>query len=255
MANKEVQMTLKEAVAEVLGSLNGLDLEYNPAMDRFHSCTRALNRGLRAVALEKEWSYYSTTEEIGTVEAGMVEIEINSSLRPRQVNDDAVRLVDDNGITRSWVKFLPRDALGKYIGRRGLWCSITRNTLSFSRPLSVAEVGLHILCPVMREPKMFRLPEGDGDVPPRILNQPIDFDYPDLVICRAAMYIADTDPVMQPRVPTLEARYKDIMYALSGRDEESTDAVVMDDFQVPIGGSLTPVIFNHHHPHSAERYR
>ena len=35
MANRDVQMTLKDAVAEVLNFLTGLDLEYDPDQDRF----------------------------------------------------------------------------------------------------------------------------------------------------------------------------------------------------------------------------
>ena len=97
MANRDVQMTLKEAVAEVLNFLTGLDLEYDPDQDRFQSITRTLNRALRAVALEHEWSYYSSTEEVGTFAEGVQDYDLNSSLRPRIINDDAVRLVGDYG--------------------------------------------------------------------------------------------------------------------------------------------------------------
>lgn len=54
MQNAEVQMTLDEAVAEVLGQLTGLDLEYDPRLDRYRAITRQLNRATRANALEHE---------------------------------------------------------------------------------------------------------------------------------------------------------------------------------------------------------
>ena len=46
--NPEVSMTLDEAVAEVLGLLTGLDLEYRPEHDRYQTVTRAINAALKA---------------------------------------------------------------------------------------------------------------------------------------------------------------------------------------------------------------
>jgi hypothetical protein len=256
MANRELQFTLEGAVAEVLATLTGLDLEYDPSLDRFQSITRALNRALRAVALEHDWAYFSSTENAGVTSEGMQDLELNSTLRPRIINDDAVRLVNSLGRTVRWCYFIPRDALHKYINRAGLWVSITRTTLSFSRPFLIGEAGLQIMVPVMREPRMFNLPKGTT-ISKSVLNQLIDFDYPDLVIARAALYMADSDPVMQPRVQTLEARYKDIMYQLVDRDTKMTDSPYENDFVVPMDGALegrtNPL--SHGHPHADERYR
>lgn len=257
MANKEVLFTLRDAVAEVLGTLTGLELEYDPNLDRFQAATRALNRALRAVALEKEWSVYAATEELGLATTGMTEIDMNSSLRPRIVNDDCVRLVDDNGNVQRWAYFLPRDALHKYRYRNDLHVAVTRTTLSFSRPLSLAENGLHIMVPTMREPKMFELPTDGAEVPERILSQPVDFDYPDLVIAKAAELMAGSDPVMQPRVQSLQATYKDLMYQLIARDDAITDTPYENDFIMPMDGTLAgpsnPMA--HGHPHADIRTR
>jgi hypothetical protein len=70
MTNVEVAMTLDEAVAEVLGLLTGLDLQYNPDQDRYQVITRQINRALRAVALDNEWSYYASVENVGKARAG-----------------------------------------------------------------------------------------------------------------------------------------------------------------------------------------
>lgn len=256
MANRDVQMTLKDAVAEVLNFLTGLDLEYDPDQDRFQSITRTLNRALRAVALEHEWSYYSSTEEVGTFAEGVMDYDLNSSLRPRIINDDAVRLVGDDGHVKLWAYILPRDALHKYGHIRRLSCAFTRSTLTFSRVPYIQEVGLHIMVPVMREPKMFEVPEDNQAIPDRVLNQPIDFDYPDLVIAKAAYMYAQTDPVMQPRAQTLEATYKDIMYQLIERDDRHTDTPYMNDFFVPIMNGIhgsSALYQRHGHPHADGR--
>ena len=152
MANKEVQFTLSDAVDEVLGTLTGLDLSYVPEMDRFQAITRSLNKALRLVALEHEWSFYASTEDVGTTEVGMREVEISPSLRPRITGDDSIKLVNDEGHICEWAFYLSRDALSKYQHRRGLWVSITRTMLTFSRPLVEGEHGLHIVVPCMREP-------------------------------------------------------------------------------------------------------
>lgn len=256
MANRDVQMTLKEAVAEVLNFLTGLDLEYNSSQDRFQSITRTLNRALRAVALEHEWSYYSSTEEVGTFAEGVMDYDLNSSLRPRIINDDAVRLVDDDGNVKLWAYVLPRDALHKYGHIRRLSCAFTRSTLTFNRAPFTQEVGLHIMVPAMREPKMFEVPEGNGEIPKRVLNQLVDFDYPDLVIAKAAYMYAQTDPVMQPRAQTLEATYKDIMYQLIERDDRHTDTPYQNDFFVPIMNDIrgsSALFMPHGHPHADGR--
>ena len=182
MTNKELSFTLEDGVAEVLNTLTGLELQYQPDLDRFRSITLALNRALRAVALEHEWSYFFSTEIIGIVSAGVSVLDVPPSWRFRVVGDDAIRLEDSQGRVASWVYFLPRDALHKYRHREGRWAAATRNRLFFSRPFTAEEVGLRIFAPIMREPKMFRLPRSGGTVGRKTLDQPIDFDYPDLVV-------------------------------------------------------------------------
>ena len=255
MANREVQLTLEEAVAEVIQSMTGLDLEYDPGLERFRSITRALNRALRFVAYEHEWSYYSSIETVGTAAEGQRIVDIPSKFRPRQTSDDAVRLVDSEGHTWKWAYFLPRDALSKYENRRGLWVSAARSQLMFSRPLWSGEAGMSIVSPVMREPTMFRLPKESTAPSRQVLNQPVDFDYPDLVIAKAVQMMAESDPVMQPRVQTLEAKYKDIMYQLIERDDRFTDSPYLNDFVVPMDGSLYGghAMSLHGHPHGDER--
>ena len=256
MANSDVAMTLRQAVDEVMGLLTGLDVQYDPNLDRFNVVVRCLNRALRAVALEHEWSYFSSTEEAGVAVQGQSDVELPPRLRPRIVNDDAVRLVNANGATLRWAYILPRDAVHKYRARSGLWCSVTRTTITFSRPFNQYEAGLRVMVPVMREPKQFK--PADGTLTEAILNQLVDFDYPDLVTARAAYLYAQTDPVMQPRVQTLEAQYKDIMYQLIERDERHTDSAYVNEWIVPIEGELHGSSYNdfaHAHPHSDERWR
>jgi hypothetical protein len=115
---------------------------------------------------------------------------------------------------------------------------------------------------VMREPVMFRLPDQPEDpndplvvVDPAIRDQPIDFSYPDVIILRAAFYVAQTDPIMQPRVQTLEAQYKDLMYQIIERDDRNTDSPYLNEFFVPVQNSLVDQGFYHPHPHSDERRR
>ena len=105
---------------------------------------------------------------------------------------------------------------------------------------------------------MFQIPASGQEPTRQVLDQLIDFDYPDLVMARAAWIYAQADPVLQPRVPALEEQYKDIMYQLVERDERHTDTPYMNDFFVPIEGSIngsTAPQFHHFHPHSDERYR
>lgn len=258
----ELTFTLDDAVAEVLGLLTGLDMTYEPELDRYRSITRQLNRALRSNALEREWSYYSDTVSVGAAVEGVTTMTIPSGLRPRIINDDAVRLVDAENVIRVWAYFLPRDALHKY-GDRGmsLWVSSLRDVLKFSRPFYSHEAGWDVQVPAMREPVMFRLPAQpeDPDVPlieidAAIRNQPIDFVYPDAVILRAAYYYAQTDPVMQPRVQTLEAQYKDLMYQIIERDDRMTDSPFLNEFTVPIQNGLGGTQWvQHGHPHADER--
>ena len=255
MTNKELSFTLEDGVAEVLNTLTGLELQYQPDLDRFRSITLALNRALRTVALEHEWSYFSSTEIIGIVSAGVSVLDVPSGWRFRVVGDDAIRLEDSQGRVASWVYFLPRDALHKYRHREGRWAAATRNRLFFSRPFTEEEVGLRIFAPIMREPKMFRLPRSGGTVGRKTLDQPIDFDYPDLVVAKAAQLVASSDPVMQPRVQTLEMNYKDLMYQLIERDDRTTDSPYLNEFAVPIISDINGSYSGPHgHPHADERW-
>jgi len=263
--NAELRMPLEDAVAEVLSLLTGLELTYDPELERFRTITRALNRALRANALDSEWSWYSSTTSIGSAGCGESVMSLPTSLRPRIINDDAVRLVgdscgvdgcgsgscgcDDGRVVR-WAYFLPRDALHKYSGKVGLWCSVERQSIIFNRPFTEAEEGLDIQVPVMREPTMFRLPEIGAEVPEHIRNQPVDFSYPDLIISRAAYFYAQTDPVMQPRVQTLETSYKNLMYQLIERDTSHTDTPYINDYLLPLENGLRSQDTTHHHPHS-----
>ncbi len=260
MANREVQLTLDEAVNEVLGLLSGLELRYEPELDRYRAVTRALNRALRANALEHDWSYYASLEELGTAVAGQREVQLRSSVRPRILHDDAVLLcLNDEPVV--WAYFLPRDALEKYITRGDLRCAVTKQSLRFSRPFTTSEDGLTIKVPVMREPKIFRLPEQPEDpqqplveVDQAIRDQLVDFDYPDVVVVRAAYYYAQTDPVLQPRVQTLEQDYKTLMYQLIERDEKHSDAPYQNEYFLPIINDIAgPSLAYHQHPHADER--
>ena len=249
MANTEVSKTLREAVDEVLGLLTGTDLQYDPSQERFHSIARCLNRALRSVALENEWSYYASTEEVGLVTPGTKDVELAPRLRPRIINDDAVRLLNKDGVVIEWAYFLPRDALHKYGAWQELRCAVTRTTITFSRPFHAGEAGLRIVVPVMREPRQIKLPETGQSFTTEQLMQLIDFDYPDLVIMRAAYFYAQTDPLMQPRVQTLEAQYKDMMYQLIERDERSTDTPYQNEVLIPMYGSLSGGYWPHEHQH------
>lgn len=248
--NVEVQLTLDDSVAEVLGLLTGLDLSYNPELDRYRAITRQLNRALRATALDHEWSYYSSTLPLGNASEGSNEMLLPVNSRPRIINDDAVRLVDDDDRPLVWAYYLPRDALHKYANRQGLWCAVTRRSLVFSRPFNLTEDGLHVVISVMREPRLFRLPDKGKEVSRTIRNQVVDFPYPDLVVARAAFFYAQTDPVMQPRVPTLEDEYKNLLYQLIERDVAITDTPYQNEFILPIQSGLVPESFQHLHPHS-----
>lgn len=261
--NPELQMTLDDAIEEVLNILTGLDLQYEPELDRYNAITRVLNRALRLNALEKEWSWYSSHTSLGLAVEGEREVYLPSSLRPRIINDDAVLLVDlDHEPQHAvrWAFFLPRDAIDTMPHRAGLRVAVTKNLLTFSRPFSRAEDGLDIQLPVMREPEMFRLPAQPEDpedplieVPDETREQLVDFSYPDVILLRAAMLYAQTDPVMQPRVPQLEAQYKDLMYQAIERDDRNTDHVDLNPFFVPVSNGVVPHYAQHFHPHADER--
>lgn len=251
MSNPEVERTLDDCVAEVLGILTGLDLTYDPSLDRYRAITRQLNRALKANALENEWSYYSATMSLGTSSEGMRELILPTSTRARVRNDDAVRFINDEGHTLVWAYFLPPDALHKYSNRLGLWCSVTRRQVLFSRFLKAQEAGLDVQLPVMREPTIFRLPEQGQTVPDAVRNQMLDFDYPDLIIARAAYFYAQSDPVMQPRAQTLEQEYKNMMYQLIERDTSHTDSPYVNNFVIPVESGLRPAYpWSHLHPHA-----
>lgn len=259
--NPEVQMTLDDCVEEVLGMLTGLELRYDPSFDRYRAVTRQINRALRANALEREWSYYSSLEDIGQAYEGVQDVPIRPSVRPRIIGDDSVRLCDDEGVPMVWAYFLPRDAIEKYPARKGLWVSVARQSLHFSRPFQRHEHGLRIQLPLMREPRMFRLPEQPEDdqgdlveVPESVRKQLLDFEFPDAVLYRAAYFYAMSDPVMQPRAQTLENEYKNVFYALNERDDRHTDSPYQNEFFLPIQGNLNGYnVQDWHHPHADER--
>jgi hypothetical protein len=237
--SSQVTMSLEDAVQEVLVLLTGQTLVYDSQFDRFRAVTQHLNRALRGNALEQEWSYYSDILDLGAVMENDQRFQIAADYRFRVMGDDAARLVNDSGIVVGWAHFLPRDALHKYGNRDGLWCSYTRDWLTFSRPLGTEAVGLHVQLPVMREPRMFRLPATPEEaVSETVLNQQIDFDVPDVVTARAAWLYAQTDPVMQPRVQTLEDIYKNLMYSAIERDVAFTDSPYINEFIVPVQNDI-----------------
>lgn len=260
MSNPETALTLEEAVAEVLGLLTGLDLSYVPEADRFYAVTRAINRALRANALEHEWSWYASTSNVGVAVTDAQQITMPATVRPRQTGDDAVRLVDATGKIMRWAYFLPRDALHKYAYRNQLYCAVIGTTLLFNRGFYLKEDGLTVQVPVMREPTLIRLPVQPTDpnaasvpVPQVTLDTEVDFQYPDLIVLRAAYYYAQTDPVMQPRVQTLEAQYKDLMYQIIERDDRNTDAPELTAWSLGISGSLAGEPAFPLHPHADGR--
>ncbi|QCG78330.1 hypothetical protein SEA_ALOEVERA_45 [Microbacterium phage AloeVera] len=257
MSNYDVALTLDEAVAEVMGLLVDNDLELIPELDRYQSVTRALNRAMRDIALENEWSYYSSVENVGVAHHGDRTVVLRNAVRPRIINDDAVRLVHPvTGAVCVWAYWLPRDALHKYTGY-DLKAAHTRSSIEFSRPFLEGEDGLEIHVPVMREPRMFRLPPRPEDpeaelpiVPEDVRNQEVDFDYPDLVVRRAAWAYAQTNPLWQTRVQTLEASYNDLKYALVERDQRNTDTPYQNEWTMGIEGAATGTRGRAHRPSS-----
>ena len=250
MTSAEVLLTLDDAVAEVLGMLTGLDLTYDPEQDRYRSIARQLNRALRSNALENEWSCYASTQSLGRAGENTDSVYLSPEIRPRIISDDAVRLVNGEGRPVVWAYFLPRDAIHKYAWKKKLWCSVIGSVLQFNRPLTAPEGELEIVLPVMREPRMFRLPPTGDEVPDYVRNQEVDFQYPDLIIARAAYYCAMADPVMQPRAQTLEQEYKGLMYQLIERDTMHTDTPYMNEFLLPLENGLRNQDSSHLHPHA-----
>ena len=253
--NQDLNYTLDEAVREILLNLTGLGLQYNAASDRYHVLAHTLNRALRAVARENEWSYYFEDSDLGLAVAGERTMELTTRQRLRIEGDDALRLETADGQPVQWIAILPRDALFKYSNRRGLWVSPTRTTLYFSRPFTEAEDGLYVRGPIMREPRMLQLPEPGAEISPSIRSQPLDFDNPDLVIAKAMVMYAQTDPIMQPRVPTLEESYTDIKYALIARDSQFTDTPYRNEWSLGIKSELggQAGLLSHVHPHADDR--
>ena len=241
--NPDVSMTLEEAVRDVLSILTGQELNYDPDQDRFRAITKHLNRALRSMALEHEWSFFTSVVTIPLDgEESTMNFTIETQYRFRVINDDAVRVIDPEGHPIAWAYFIPRDALHKYRNRGGLWCSFTRNVLTLSRPLSaVAGVldGMTMEIPVQREPVPFDIPVDPTEaVDELVLAQELDFPYPDVVIARAAWLYAQTDPMMQPRVQTLEEQYKDMMYQLIERDTAFTDTPDQNEIIVPVQNDI-----------------
>jgi len=237
--NTNVSMTLQDAVRDVLSILTGQELNYDPDQDRFRAITKHLNRALRSNALENEWSFYHEVIRLGPLVAGSTRFNVTPDYRFRVINDDAVRFLDGDDVPVGWAYFLPRDALHKYRNRSGLWCSFTRNVLTLSRPVPLAFEGLSLELPVMREPRPFVIPTDPKEaVDQATLDQLVDFEFPDVVVGRAAWLYAQTDPMMQPRVQTLEEQYKDLMYQLIERDTAYTESPYINEFVVPVQNTI-----------------
>ena len=238
--NPEVSMTLEEAVLEVLHVLTGQTLQYDPDQDRFRAVASSLNRALRSNALENNWAFYSETLTIDlTGKAGDTTFTIDADWRFRVISDDAVRIVDTDDYTLAWAYFLPRDALHKYANRGGLWCAVTRNILTLNRPLPDSADFMTMEIPVMREPAGFAIPADPTEpMDPATLAQEVDFDFPDVIIARACWLYAQADPMMQPRVQTLEDQYKNLMYQLIERDTAFTDTPDQNEIIVPVQGDI-----------------
>lgn len=263
--NPELAFTLDEAVAEVLGILVGNDDTLIPESNRYYTIVRCLNRALRKVATEAEWSWYASLETVGAARTGVRTVALRASVRPRINIDDRVRLVRaEDEYPMVWASFLPREAIDKVPDRQQLWVAHQKSSLEFSRPFNGREDGLIIQVPVMREPTMFRLPQKYQDaiyppeqnpaVPDDIREQLVDFQWPDLIVIGAAYFYAQTDPIMQPRVQTLEANYNDLMYSLKDRDTRNTDAPFMNPYFVPIDNDINGGSVASHVPYSESRW-
>lgn len=252
MANPELQITLDQAVYQIQQRLFGLEQHWKPESPKYYLTVDFLNQALRMVATELEWNYFASTEEVGTCQQGVNRVPLRAAIRPRINIDDSVRLEDNDGVIHTWAHFLPREAIHKSPDRNQLWVAHEKASLQFSRGFRLGEAGLKIMVPVMREPKLFRLPDRPEDpmateplpVPIETRRELVDFEWPDLVILKAMYLYAQTDPILQPRVQTLEANYQDLFYALRDREQRNTDAPFMNPFFVPIENDIfghTPV--------------
>ena len=246
-----VQLSLQESVNKVHNILTGLDLQYDERMDIFHATVRQINRSLRQVALEDEWAWYAQDVDAGTTTLGMTEVELTSSYRPRIQQDDAVRLVNAEGITVFWAYYLPRDSLNKQMYRPELRVSSTRNLIQFSRPLQQFESGLSVVVPAMREPKQTKIPDSGQQLTPAELSRSIDAEYPDLIVAHAAWKLAMSNPVYQPRAQTLEEEFNDLKYALTERNTNHSDSPMRNTFTPSYGDPYLAI--PHGHPHSDRR--
>lgn len=246
-----VTMSLRDAVNEVHNVLTGLDLSYDERYDIFHATVRQINRSLRKVALEDEWAWYTEDVDAGTSTEGQTTVELDSAYRPRVQQDDAVRLVNADGLPVKWAYYLPRDSLNKTTYRPELRVAFTRNQITFNRPLLKAEAGLQIVVPAMREPRQTRIPDSGIRLTDADLNRALDCEYPDLIVSHAAWQISMSNPVYQPRAQTLEGEFSDLKYALTERNTNHSDSPMRNSF-VPSYGDpyLNPT---HAHPHSDRR--
>lgn len=246
-----ITMSLREAVNEVHNILTGLDLVYEDRFDIFHATVRQLNRSLRTVALEDEWAWYTEDVDGGTTTVGQTTVELDAAYRPRITQDDAVRLVNSDGLVVRWAYYLPRESLGKYLYRPELRVASTRNQLLFNRPLQQAEAGLGVVIPAMREPRQTRLPESGNRLSDAELSRALDCEHPDLVVAHAAWQISMSNPLYQPRAQTLEGAYSDLKYALMERNTNHSDSPLRNNFTPSYGDPYLGM--SHNHPHSDRR--
>lgn len=246
-----VAMSLRDAVNEVHNILTGLDLVYEDRYDIFHATVRQLNRSLRNVALEDEWAWYAEDVEAGTTTAGQTSVELDAGYRPRIQQDDAVRLVNSDGLAVRWAYYLPRDSLSKYLHSPELRVAVTRNQITFSRPLQNFEAGLKIVVPAMREPRQTRLPDSGQRLSDAELNRSIDTEYPDMIVAHAAWQISMSNPLYQPRAQTLEGAFSDLKYALMERNTNHSDSPMRNTFTPSYGDPY--LALPHNHPHSTRR--
>ncbi len=246
-----ITMSVRDAVNEVHNILTGLDLTYEDRYDIFHATVRQLNRSLRAVALEDEWAWYSEDVDVGTSTEGQTTVELDANYRPRIQQDDAVRLVDSSGMVVRWAYYLPRDSLSKYLYRPELRVAVTRNVITFSRPLLASEADLSIIVPVMREPRQTRIPPTGQKLTEADLNRALDAEAPDLIVAHAVWQMAMSNPVYQPRAQTLEEAFSDLKYAMMERNTNHSDSPLRNTFTPSYGDPY--LMLPHAHPHSDRR--
>lgn len=244
-------MSLTEAVAEVQHILTGLNLSYDDRYDIFHATVRQLNRSLRHVSLEDEWGWYVEEVNAGLSVEDQTTIELDSTYRARILEGDAVRLVNDDGLPVIWAYYLPRDSLSRHTYRPELRVSVTRNEISFNRPLLASEAGYTIMVPAMREPAQTNIPSSGEKLTTAQLNRALDTEYPDMVVAHAAWQMSMSNPVYQPRAQTLEDAYNDLKYALIERNTNHSDSPLRNTFVPSYGDPYLSL--PHNHPHSDRR--